>query len=110
MQIAVIGTGYVGLVAGACFADTGNDVTCVDIDSRKTEALKRGEIPIFEPGLEVIVKRGVAEGRLSFTTSTADAVRAAEVIFLAVGTPPLPSGEPDLSHLKAASESVGKAM
>jgi UDPglucose 6-dehydrogenase len=110
MRIAVIGTGYVGLVAGACFADTGNDVVCVDIDSRKTEALQRGEIPIFEPGLDVLVKRGVAEGRLQFTTSTQQAVESAEVIFMAVGTPPLPSGEPDLSFLKAAAEAVGRAM
>ncbi len=110
MQIAVIGTGYVGLVAGACFSDTGNTVHCVDIDPAKIDALKRGEIPIYEPGLETLVKRGVADGRLHFTTSAAEGVRDAEIIFLAVGTPPLPSGEPDLRFLKAASEDIGRAM
>jgi UDPglucose 6-dehydrogenase len=88
MRIAVIGTGYVGLVAGACFADSGNTVICVDIDRKKTEALKRGEIPIYEPGLDTVVKRGVAEGRLHFTTSCAEAVTSSEILFLAVGTPP----------------------
>lgn len=110
MKIAVIGTGYVGLVAGACFADSGNDVICVDIDQRKTEALKRGEIPIFEPGLDTLVKRNVAENRLSFTTSTQNAVKESDIIFMAVGTPPTATGEPDLSFLKAASEEVGKSM
>lgn len=110
MQIAVIGTGYVGLVAGACFADTGNTVHCVDVDSKKIDALKRGEIPIFEPGLETLVKRGVSEGRLHFTTSTLQAVVPAEVVFLAVGTPPLPNGEPDLQYLKAASEEVARSL
>ncbi|MBC7691864.1 MAG: UDP-glucose/GDP-mannose dehydrogenase family protein [Methylotenera sp.] len=110
MRIAVVGTGYVGLVAGACFADTGNTVVCVDIDQKKTDALKRGEIPIFEPGLETLVKRGAAEGRLTFTTSYKDAIPQSDIIFLAVGTPPLPSGEPDLSYLKAASEEIGRHM
>ena len=110
MQIAVIGTGYVGLVAGACFSDTGNTVYCVDIDPAKIDALKRGEIPIYEPGLETLVKRGVADGRLHFTTSAGEAVRDAEIVFLAVGTPPLPNGEPDLRFLKAASEDIGRAM
>ncbi len=110
MKIAIIGTGYVGLVAGACFADTGNTVVCVDIDRRKTDALKRGEIPIFEPGLEALVKRGAAEGRLSFTTSYAEAIPNAEIIFLAVGTPPKANGEPDLSFLQAAAEEVARHM
>lgn len=110
MKIAVIGTGYVGLVAGACFADTGNTVYCVDRDSTKIEALKRGEIPIFEPGLETLVKRGCSEKRLHFTTSTSEAVIACDIIFMAVGTPPLPNGEPDLKYLKAASEEVAQAM
>ena len=110
MKIAVIGTGYVGLVAGACFADTGNQVICVDVDKAKTEALKRGEIPIFEPGLDVLVKRGTQEGRLKFTTSTAEAVAASEIIFMAVGTPSLPSGEADLKYLKAAAEEVARSM
>src|SRR5947209_260515 len=110
MKIAVIGTGYVGLVAGACFADTGNSVICVDKDPAKIEALRRGEIPIFEPGLETLVRRGTQEKRLHFTTETKDAVAQAEVIFMAVGTPPLPSGEPDLRYLKAAAEEVARAM
>ncbi len=110
MKIAVIGTGYVGLVAGACFADTGNDVVCVDIDASKVDALRRGEIPIYEPGLKELVERGVRENRLSFTTQTEAAVQACEIIFLAVGTPPLPSGEPDLQYLRAASEAIGRAM
>src|SRR4051812_15484407 len=110
MKIAVIGTGYVGLVAGACFADTGNDVYCVDKDPSKIKALEQGVIPIYEPGLETLVKRGHSEGRLSFTTSTPEAVAEAEVIFMAVGTPPLPNGEPDLQYLKAASEEVARSM
>jgi UDPglucose 6-dehydrogenase len=110
MNISVIGTGYVGLVAGACFADNGNQVVCVDNDPAKIEALKKGVIPIFEPGLDTLVKRGVNEGRLSFTTSTADAVRASDIVFLAVGTPPLPSGEPDLSFLRAAAEEIARSM
>ena len=110
MKIAVIGSGYVGLVAGACFADSGNEVYCVDKKPAKIEALKQGEIPIFEPGLEVIVKRASREGRLHFTTSTADAVAQSEIIFMAVNTPALASGESDLTYLKAASEEVARAM
>lgn len=110
MKISVIGTGYVGLVAGACFADTGNEVTCVDRDESKIAALLRGEIPIFEPGLETLVRRNSAEGRLRFTTSTREAVAQAEIVFMAVGTPPLPNGEPDLQYLRAASEEVARAM
>jgi UDPglucose 6-dehydrogenase len=110
MKIAVIGTGYVGLVAGACFADTGNTVYCVDNDSVKIEALKRGEIPIYEPGLETLVKRSWTEKRLFFTTSTEEAVAASEIIFMAVGTPPLPNGEPDLRYLKSAAEQVAQSM
>ncbi len=110
MKIAVIGTGYVGLVAGACFADTGNTVYCVDKDAAKIAALHRGEIPIYEPGLETLVKRGTHEKRLIFTTSTDEAVKAAEIIFMAVGTPPLPNGEPDLQYLRAAAEEIARAM
>ncbi|OFZ17808.1 MAG: UDP-glucose 6-dehydrogenase [Bdellovibrionales bacterium GWB1_55_8] len=110
MKIAVVGTGYVGLVAGACFADTGNSVICVDSDPKKIDALKRGEIPIYEPGLDTLVERASAEGRIQFTTHTADAVRASEIIFMAVGTPPLPTGEPDLRYLKQATEEVAQAM
>jgi UDPglucose 6-dehydrogenase len=110
MRIAVIGTGYVGLVAGACFADTGNQVYCVDIDPNKVDSLKRGEIPIFEPGLDTLVRRGIQEGRLKFTTSTPEAVQACEIVFIAVGTPPLPSGEPDLRFLQTAAEEIGSSM
>lgn len=110
MKIAVIGTGYVGLVAGACFADSGNVVHCVDIDPNKIDSLKRGEIPIFEPGLETLVRRGFDEERLIFTTSTKDAVANSEIIFLAVNTPTLPGGEPDLTFLKAAAEEVARSM
>jgi UDPglucose 6-dehydrogenase len=110
MEITVIGTGYVGLVAGACFADTGNNVVCVDKDPAKIESLKKGVLPIFEPGLETLVERSVSEKRLRFTTSTEEGVRGAEVVFLAVGTPPLPSGEPDLKYVKAAAEEIGRAM
>ncbi len=110
MHIAIIGTGYVGLVAGACFADTGNRVFCVDKDQHKIDALRKGTIPIFEPGLESLVKQGLANRRLSFTTSISEAVSHCEIIFLAVGTPSLSTGEPDLQYLKAAAEEVGKSL
>jgi UDPglucose 6-dehydrogenase len=110
MRIAIVGTGYVGLVAGAAFADTGNEVICLDVDQKKIDALKRGEIPIYEPGLETLVRRGTAEGRLRFTTSYAEAIGTAEIIFLAVGTPPTASGEPDLRYLKAAAEEIARTM
>jgi UDPglucose 6-dehydrogenase len=110
MKVAVIGTGYVGLVAGACFADSGNQVICVDQDAAKVEALRQGIIPIFEPGLDGLVKRGVAEERLSFTTDTLQAVVAADVIFMAVGTPSLPNGQPNLQYLEAASREVGRGI
>ena len=87
MKIAVVGTGYVGLVAGACFAETGNDVVCVDKDAAKVRTLRKGRMPIFEPGLEELVRRNVAEKRLSFTTLLPKAVRASSVVFIAVGTP-----------------------
>jgi UDPglucose 6-dehydrogenase len=110
MEIAVIGTGYVGLVAGACFADTGNTVICVDKDASKIESLKKGILPIFEPGLETLVERGTTEGRLRFTTSTVEAVKSSEIVFLAVGTPALPSGEPDLKYVRAAAQEIAQAM
>ncbi len=110
MKITVIGTGYVGLVAGACFADTGNDVVCVDKDQKKIENLKNGIIPIYEPGLETLVERGVAQKRLSFTTSTSDAVKSAEIIFLAVGTPSAPNGDVDMQYVKAAVREIGESM
>jgi len=110
MKIAVVGTGYVGLVAGACFADTGNTVTCVDKNPEIIDRLRRGEIPIYEPGLDALVRRGASENRLLFTESTAEAVQSSEIVFLAVGTPPTASGDPDLKYLKSAAEAVGKAI
>ncbi len=110
MKIAVIGTGYVGLVTGTCFAETGHSVTCVDLDQAKVGLLRGGGIPIYEPGLEELVKRNVKEGRLSFTTSYAEALPGAEVAFIAVGTPPGESGEADLTYVLSAAESIGKAL
>jgi UDPglucose 6-dehydrogenase len=99
MKIAVVGTGYVGLVTGTCFADSGNAVTCLDIDAGKIARLDRGEIPIYEPGLEELVVRNARAGRLRFTTETAAAIAGAEIVFLAVGTPPSADGSADLSAL-----------
>ena len=99
MRIAVVGTGYVGLVTGTCFADSGNTVTCIDIDAAKVARLDRGEIPIYEPGLADLVERNVRAGRLAFTTDTAAAVRNADIVFLAVGTPPAADGSADLTAL-----------
>lgn len=110
MKICVIGTGYVGLVAGAGFADMGNDVTCCDLDQAKVDGLKRGEMPIYEPGLDKIVVNNAAEGRLTFTTDVAAGVKGAEVILLAVGTPPGPDGSADLQYIFKAAEQVGKAL
>ncbi|MDT8340741.1 MAG: UDP-glucose/GDP-mannose dehydrogenase family protein [Longimicrobiales bacterium] len=110
MNIAVIGTGYVGLVAGACLAETGNDVICVDIDESKIVRLSRGEVPIFEPGLEPLVARNLEAGRLTFTTDVADAVRCSYVIFVAVGTPPDEDGSADLQHVLAVAREIGRAM
>jgi UDPglucose 6-dehydrogenase len=110
MRIAVVGTGYVGLVTGACFADLGNAVICADIDSRKIEMLTRGETPIFEPGLVEKVRINSRVGRLSFTDDVADAVKKSKIIFVAVGTPPGPNGEADLSQVRAVAETVGEAM
>ncbi|RYZ94085.1 MAG: UDP-glucose/GDP-mannose dehydrogenase family protein, partial [Proteobacteria bacterium] len=97
MKVAVIGTGYVGLVAGVCFAETGNEVTCVDIDPNKVAKLQRGEPPIFEPGLEEMMKKNMAEERLSFTTNLAETVAKCSVIFMAVGTPSSEDGSADLT-------------
>lgn len=110
MKVGVIGTGYVGLVAGACFADVGNDVVCADHNAEKVAALKAGKIPIFEPGLEEIVHRAVAAGRLKFTTSTEEATRASDIIFMCLNTPSQPDGSVDLRYLKSAAEDVGRAM
>jgi UDPglucose 6-dehydrogenase len=109
-RIAVIGTGYVGLVSGACLADFGNHVRCVDIDQAKIQKLKQGEIPIFEPGLDVVVSRTAAAERLTFTTDLVGAVRENEVIFIAVGTPPAEDGSADLRHVEDAARAIGRAM
>ncbi len=110
MHIAVIGTGYVGLVTGACFAEFGVDVTCVDIDADKIARLSAGEMPIYEPGLEQLVTKNVQSGRCRFTTDLKQAVEQALVIFLAVGTPPKSDGSPDLSFVEAAARSVAEHM
>jgi UDPglucose 6-dehydrogenase len=110
MNVAVIGTGYVGLVAGSCFAEGGNDVICVDNNADKVEKLKQGLIPIYEPGLPELVERNMREERLSFTTDLPDAVRKSLVIFLAVGTPTTPSGAADLTAVFDVAASIGKAM
>ncbi len=110
MHVAVIGSGYVGLVAGACLAETGNDVVCVDNDAEKITRLQRNEIPIYEPGLEPMVQRNQAEGRLTFTTDIASAVRGARVIFIAVGTPPGEDGSADLKHVLAVARAIGRNM
>src|SRR5215207_7758204 len=106
MRIAVIGTGYVGLVTGACFADSGNSVTCVDINAAKIEGLKQGKIPIYEPGLSDLVLKNQATGRLAFTTDTAAAVREAQLVYLAVGTPSGDDGSADLSALWSVVKSI----
>jgi UDPglucose 6-dehydrogenase len=110
MHVAIIGSGYVGLVAGACLAETGNDVTCVDVDADKVARLQRNEIPIYEPGLEPMVKRNQEEGRLTFTTDIGAAVRNARVIFIAVGTPPGEDGSADLTHVLSVAREVGRHM
>jgi len=105
MKIAVVGTGYVGLVSGTCFAETGNQVTCIDIDTSKVERMKNGEVPIYEPGLEVLFERNTKQGRLHFTTNLEEGIKDAEVIFLALPTPPGADGSADLSFvLKVASD------
>ena len=108
MRITVIGTGYVGLVVGACFAETGNDVVCADVDAAKIDGLRRNVLPIYEPGLEAYVARNQAAGRLTFTTDVPAAVASAEVIFIAVGTPPDEDGSADLKHVLAVAETIGR--
>jgi UDPglucose 6-dehydrogenase len=110
MKIAVVGTGYVGLVTGTCFAETGNYVTCIDIDTKKVESLKKGKITIYEPGLEVLFERNRKEGRLTFTTELAEGIKDAEVIFLALPTPPGEDGSADLKYIIGVSEHLGKIL
>src|SRR5262245_16835920 len=110
MKVCVVGTGYVGLVAGTCLAESGNDVTCVDNVVAKVEALRAGKVPIYEPGLEELIRRNVAEGRLVFTTDLADAVKKSLVCFVAVGTPEKADGSADLSAVLAVSRGIAQAM
>ncbi len=110
MNICVIGTGYVGLVAGTCFAETGNDVICVDIDEDKIAKLKNGEIPIYEPELDALVERNVKEKRLSFTTDLSEGVQKSDIIFIAVGTPQDEDGSADLTHVLAVAKSIGQSI
>ncbi len=108
MNVAVVGTGYVGLVSGACFAEMGVHVSCVDIDTKKIEGLKNGQIPIYEPGLDELVKRNVNEGRLNFTTSLAEVIDDVELVFSAVGTPPDEDGSADLKYVLNVAREFGK--
>lgn len=108
MKISVVGTGYVGLVSGTCFSETGVDVVCVDVDQRKIHMLKNGQIPIYEPGLEDIYKRNVEKGRLSFTTSLKDSLVDAEAVFIAVGTPPDEDGSADLKYVLGVAKEIGR--
>jgi len=110
MNLAVVGSGYVGLVAGTCFAESGNDVVCVDIDAKKIAALNAGNVPIYEPGLEEMVRRNAAEQRLSFTTDLAEAVKRSPVIFIAVGTPQGDNGHANLDYVKATAKGIARAM
>ena len=110
MKIAVVGTGYVGLVLGACLAESGNDVMCVDNDEAKVRLLRRGRVPIYEPGLEELVKRNKLEGRLVFTTDLPKAVRASQVVFIAVGTPQGEDGSADLRHVLGVARDIARSM
>jgi UDPglucose 6-dehydrogenase len=110
MNIAVVGTGYVGLVTGTCFAETGNHVVCVDIDAAKVERMKNGEIPIYEPHLDVLFERNIKQGRLSFTTNLEEAIKDAKIIFLALPTPPGEDGSADLSYVLGVANQLGKMI
>src|SRR5438045_1552456 len=110
MKLTMIGTGYVGLVSGACFAEIGHYVTCVDNDPAKVKVLQEGGIPIYEPGLEELVRKNVAAGRLTFTISTSEGVEKADVIFIAVPTPPLDDGAVDLSFIEKVARDIAASM
>ncbi|MCS7301156.1 MAG: UDP-glucose/GDP-mannose dehydrogenase family protein, partial [Fimbriimonadales bacterium] len=110
MKIAVAGAGYVGLVTGVVFADLGNEVVCVDIDPAKVDALRKGQSPLYEPGLDELLQRNLEEGRFTATTDLAEATRWAEVVFICVGTPPTETGEPDLKYVDAAAATIGQAL
>jgi UDPglucose 6-dehydrogenase len=108
MKVTVIGTGYVGLVTGVCLAEVGNDVLCLDVDKRKIEILNTGGVPIYEPGLEDLIKQNVVKGRLRFTTDIEASVEHGDVQFIAVGTPPDEDGSADLQYVLAAARNIGK--
>jgi len=110
VKVTVFGSGYVGLVTGACFAEAGNNVICVDIDAGKVARLQQGEIPIHEPGLDDLVRRNQDKGRLRFTTSAEEGVAHGLFQFIAVGTPPEEDGSADLSHVLAVAETIGRHM
>ena len=110
MKIAIVGSGYVGLVTGACFSEVGIDVVCVDINQKKIEDLKKGIVPIYEPGLEDMLHRNMKKNRLEYTTSIADALKDCEVLFIAVGTPPDEDGSADLKYVLAVARDCGKYM
>ena len=110
MKITIIGTGYVGLVSGACFADLGNDVLCLDLDEKKVATLNAGGIPIYEPGLEQLVRHNAAAGRLRFTTNVEESVAHGAVQFIAVGTPADQDGSADMRHVLSAARNIGRYM
>jgi len=110
MNIAVVGTGYVGLVTGTCFAETGVNVVCVDIDKKKVEMLRNGEVPIYEPGLDVLLERNIDKGRISFTTSLEKGIKEADAVFIAVGTPPDEDGSADLKYVLGVAREIGQHM
>ena len=110
VKLTIVGSGYVGLVSGTCFAEMGNDVWCVDIDEKKIEDLKKGIIPIYEPGLEEMVKRNYNEGRLRFTTNLKEGLDESLFMFIAVGTPPDEDGSADLKHVLGVAREIGQKM
>ena len=110
MKIAVVGTGYVGLVTGTCFAETGNTVTCIDIDEEKVRKLASGQITIYEPGLELLFERNIKQNRLKFTTSLAEGIAGADVVFLALPTPPGEDGSADLKYILKVADDLGPLL
>ena len=109
-RITVVGTGYVGLVTGTCFAETGNQVVCVDIDAAKVERMRTGEIPIYEPHLDILFERNIQANRLTFTTDLAEGIKGAEIIFLALPTPPGEDGSADLSYILGVADQLGNYL
>ena len=109
-KIAVVGTGYVGLVSGTCFAEMGNEVICVDINEEKVKKMQNGEIPIYEPHLDVLFERNIRQGRLKFSTDLASSIKDVEIVFLALPTPPGEDGSADLSYVLGVAEEIGKLM